>query len=80
MHVDTTYARVVEGIGTSSFQGTADIDERIVDGAVNGLGKLTIRIGQLIRPAQSGYIRNYAVAVAMGALIIVVLLAWSVLL
>ena len=74
------YKRQVEGIGTSSFQGTADIDERIVDGAVNGLGKLTIRIGQLIRPAQSGYIRNYAVAVAVGALMIVVLLAWSVLL
>jgi len=79
MYVDATYARVVEGIGTSGFQGTANVDERFVDGAVNGIGKLTLKIGQLIRPAQSGYIRNYAVGVAMGALVIIVLLTWGLL-
>ena len=77
MYVDSTYARVVDGIGTSSFQGAADIDERFVDGTVNTIGKLTMRLGQLIRPAQSGYIRNYAVGVAVGALVIVALLTWG---
>jgi NADH-quinone oxidoreductase subunit L len=80
MYVDSTYARVVDGIGTSSFQGAADIDERFVDGTVNTVGKLTIRLGQLIRPAQSGYIRNYAVGVALGALVIVAFLTWGLLL
>ncbi len=80
MYVDSTYARVVDGIGTSSFQGAADIDERFVDGTVNTVGKLTMRLGQLIRPAQSGYIRNYAVGVALGALVIVAFLTWGLLL
>ena len=80
MYVDSTYARVVDGIGTSGFQGAADIDERVVDGTVDTIGKLTLRLGQLIRPAQSGYIRNYAVGVALGALAIVAFLAWGLLL
>ena len=80
MYVDSTYARVVDGIGTSSFQGAADIDERFVDGTVNTVGKLTMRLGRLIRPAQSGYIRNYAVGVALGALVIVAFLTWGLLL
>ena len=80
MHVDSTYARVVGGIGTTGFQAAADIDKQIVDGAVNGVGKLTMRMAQFIRPAQSGYIRNYAIGVAVGALAIVVLLTWGLLL
>ncbi len=80
MHVDSAYARVVGGIGTAGFQAAADIDKQIVDGAVNGVGKLTMRMAQLIRPAQSGYIRNYAIGVAVGALAIVVLLTWGLLL
>ena len=80
MYVDSTYARVVDGIGTSSFQGAADIDKRFVDGTVNTVGKLTMRLGRLIRPAQSGYIRNYAVGVALGALVLVAFLTWGLLL
>ena len=80
MYVDSTYARVVDGIGTSRFQGAADIDKRFVDGTVNTVGKLTMRLGRLIRPAQSGYIRNYAVGVALGALVIVAFLTWGLLL
>ena len=54
MYVDSTYARVVDGIGTSGFQGAADIDERVVDGTVDTIGKLTVRLGQLIRPGAVG--------------------------
>lgn len=79
MYIDATYARVVGGVGTSGFQGTANVDERFVDGAVNGIGKVILKTGQLIRPAQSGYIRNYAVGVAVGALAIIVLLTWGLL-
>ena len=80
MYVDATYARVVGGAGTSSFQKTADFDAAIVDGSVNGFGRLIMKLGQLIQPTQSGYMRNYAIGVAVGALVIVAVLAWGLLL
>ena len=80
MYVDSTYARVVSGPGTSSFQKAADFDKGVVDGAVNGVGAAIRKLGQLIQPAQSGYMRNYATGVAIGALMILVVLAWGLLL
>ena len=80
MYVDSTYARVVSGPGTSSFQKAADFDKGVVDGAVNGVGAAVRKLGQLIQPAQSGYLRNYATGVAIGALMILVVLAWGLLL
>ncbi len=80
MYVDSTYARVVSGPGTSSFQKAADFDKGVVDGAVNGVGAVVRKLGQLIQPAQSGYMRNYATGVAIGALMILVVLAWGLLL
>ena len=80
MYVDSTYARVVSGPGTSSFQKAADFDKGVVDGAVNGVGVTVRKLGQLIQPAQSGYMRNYATGVAIGALMILVVLAWGLLL
>lgn len=79
MYVDSSYARVVGGPGTTSFQKTADFDRRIVDGGVNGLARAVMKLGQLIQPTQSGYMRNYAVGVALGALAILVVLAWGLL-
>ena len=72
MYVDATYAKVVGGVGTSTFQLAADSDKRFVDGAVDGIGWVTRKIGELIRPAQSGYLRNYAIGVAVGALAMIV--------
>ena len=80
MYVDATYARVVGGVGTTGFQKTADFDAEIVDGTVNGVGRLVMKLGQLIQPTQSGYMRNYAVGVAVGAVAIVAVLAWGLLL
>lgn len=67
-------------MGTTGFQKTADFDAEIVDGTINGVGRLVMKLGQLIQPTQSGYMRNYAVGVAVGALAIVVVLAWGLLL
>ena len=80
MYVDATYARVVGGVGTTGFQKTADFDAEIVDGTVNGVGRLVMKLGQLIQPTQSGYMRYYAVGVAVGAVAIVAVLAWGLLL
>ncbi len=75
MYVDATFARVAGGPGTRAFQATADTDATVVDGAVNGVGWLVQRFGELIRPAQSGLLRNYAIGVAIGA---VGLIVWFV--
>ncbi len=48
-------------------------DVRLIDGAVNGAGKVAGWVGSLVRTAQSGYIRNYAAWVVVGAILV---LSW----
>ncbi len=72
MYVDATYAKIVGGPGQKTFDAIAAGDQKLVDGAVNGAGRLVQKIGLLIQPGQSGMLRQYAVGVALGALAIVV--------
>jgi NADH-quinone oxidoreductase subunit L len=72
MYVDATYAKVVGGPGHKMFDLVAAGDDKLVDGAVNGVGRLVQRIGLLIQPAQSGYIRQYAIGVILGAIALIV--------
>lgn len=51
---------------------TADV--RMIDGAVNGIGKTARGIGSLLRVPQSGYIRSYAAWVLAGSIIVI---AWA---
>ena len=44
-----------------------------IDGAVEGVGALTRRVGGWLRPLQTGFVRSYGLAVVAGA---VGLLAW----
>jgi NADH-quinone oxidoreductase subunit L len=57
------------------------VDARIIDGAVNGAANLVRSTGQVTRKLQSGYVRNYALGIALGmAALIVFLLSrtwWS---
>ncbi len=48
-------------------------DQRVVDGAVNGVGVLVRRIGAALKPVQSGFVRNYAVILLGGTIGV---LAW----
>ena len=41
-------------------------DREVVDGAVNGTASLVQRAGKALRPVQSGYVRSYALGVAIG--------------
>ena len=45
-------------------------DARIVDGAVNGVGNLVRAGGLRLRRIQTGFVRNYALGVAAGAVAI----------
>jgi NADH-quinone oxidoreductase subunit L len=46
-------------------------DVAVVDGAVNGAGKVIRRFGGFLRPIQSGFTGSYAAAIMLGAVLIV---------
>ena len=63
------------GPGRAGFQGVADFDAAIIDGAVNGVAT-TVRVaGGQGRKSQTGYVRNYAGFIGLG---VVGLLIWFV--
>ncbi len=43
-------------------------DQRVVDGAVNGVGLLVRRFGAALKPVQSGFVRNYGVILLAGTI------------
>lgn len=72
---------VHDNIITQSFNGWASIlskpiDEGIVDGAVNGVGRLVSASSQRLRRTQTGYVRNYALGVALGVVALLVYIAF----
>ncbi len=52
------------------------IDQGIVDGAVNGIAQLVDGSSQELRKTQTGYVRNYALAVALGVVLVLGFLAF----
>jgi NADH-quinone oxidoreductase subunit L len=52
------------------------VDRYLVDGVMNGLGYGTLEAGQAVRPVQTGRTRDYALAVVVGALLLMMLGAW----
>jgi len=52
------------------------VDRYLVDGLMNGLGYGTLEAGQAVRPVQTGRTRDYALAVVVGAILLLVLGAW----
>ncbi|HET6568484.1 MAG TPA: NADH-quinone oxidoreductase subunit L [Rhodothermales bacterium] len=63
-------APVVEG----SREGLAPFDQRVVDGAVNGLAKLAYGAARGLRVVQTGIVQNYAMAVVLGVVLVVALM------
>ena len=72
-YYDNATSRLIAGPGAQTFNLIAWIDANIVDGTVNGVGKLIRNIATSLRRAQSGFVRAYALLVTFGA---VVILAW----
>jgi NADH-quinone oxidoreductase subunit L len=73
---DELVSSFMGGPGRQAFDGITAFDAKVVDGAVNGVGLGTQGIGSLIRKAQSGFVRVYALAISLG---VIALLAWFVL-
>jgi len=73
-YYDEAMAAFFGGPGVTAASLTADvIDKRGIDGAVNGVGTLVRAGGNRLRTVQTGYVRNYALGIAGGA---VLALAW----
>jgi NADH-quinone oxidoreductase subunit L len=74
--VDQVYGKLIVAPGKriSEWLATA-FDQSLVDGIVNGVGGVTRRVGALLRPIQSGFVRAYGALFAVGA---AALIAWAV--
>jgi NADH-quinone oxidoreductase subunit L len=72
-YFDETIARVVAGPLTR-FADWLDrtVDAGIIDGAVNGTGRLFGSLGGGLRRVQTGLVRNYALGVVAGAVLLLV--------
>ena len=57
---------------TFSAFTAAVIDQKGVDGIVNGAASTTRRLSGFLRRTESGYVRNYALSIFMGAVLLVI--------
>jgi NADH-quinone oxidoreductase subunit L len=78
-YYDESISRLVDG----PLRGVAGwlsrvFDGRIIDGAVNGVGWLVRETGTGFRRLQSGFVRNYALGIVLGTVVLFAyLLIWA---
>ena len=72
-YVDEAYSATIEVPGRYLAEGFADFDRRGVDGAVNGLGRITAGFASVGRRVQTGFVRSYALAVLAGTVLVAAL-------
>jgi NADH-quinone oxidoreductase subunit L len=70
-YVDDLYSAVIETPGrlVAAFSAFV-VDTKVVDGAVNGVATIVRVGGQRLRRVQTGYLRNYALGVAAGSVLL----------
>jgi NADH-quinone oxidoreductase subunit L len=44
-------------------------DREVVDGTVNGIGRVTVGTGRGLRQVQTGRVQNYALGIAVGLIV-----------
>ncbi len=71
--IDDLYGATLVAPGKKMADVTAfDFDVEVIDGAVNGVGRVVRNAGAWARTLQTGYVRNYGVLFLGGALVIVI--------
>jgi NADH-quinone oxidoreductase subunit L len=74
--IDALYAAIIETPGRALAAFSAFVvDKQVVDGAVNGVAAIVRNSGGQLRRLQTGYVRNYALAISAGGAL---LLGWVV--
>jgi NADH-quinone oxidoreductase subunit L len=72
-YFDEALARVVSGPVTLFARFLSEgFDRGVIDGAVNGIGRLTKEAGGGLRTLQTGRLRNYALGIASGTALLLV--------
>jgi NADH-quinone oxidoreductase subunit L len=72
-HVDDIYGRVIVAPGRKAAEAAAfSIDLPVIDGAVNGVGRLVRSVGDWARPLQTGFVRNYGALLLAGTVTVVI--------
>ena len=74
-YYDRAVTEFMGGPGEDAFEGAAWFDANVVDGAVNGTGRVVRDVAGELRKGQTGYVRGYAGIIGIGA---VILLGWFV--
>ena len=75
-YIDESVSAAVSGPLTRLSEDVAfDVDEKLVDGAVNGVARLATQTGRQLRRLQTGYVRNYALGIGIGAAVILAYVA-----
>src|SRR4029077_8623088 len=70
-YLDVGLARFVSGPITAGARVLSEgIDRDTIDGAVNGIGNGFRRLGGGLRRVQTGLVRNYALAIFIGAVLV----------
>ncbi len=57
--------------GQAITTGLVAVDEKVIDGAVRGVGAIALGSGSAIRTTQNGYVRSYAAAILIGAILLI---------
>jgi NADH-quinone oxidoreductase subunit L len=73
--VDDLYRTAIVTPGRWVADGAVWVDVHVVDGAVNGLGRATCGLAGGGRRLQTGFVRSYALAVLLGTVVVLALLA-----
>jgi NADH-quinone oxidoreductase subunit L len=61
--------------GQKVVNGTTTVDNSVVEGSVRFIGRITLGLSKIIRATQTGYTRNYALAMLLGASLMLLLAA-----
>lgn len=71
--VDDVYGKVIVAPGRKTAEIAAfNVDLPVIDGAVNGVGRLVRGIGVWARPLQTGFVRNYGALFLAGTVVVVI--------
>jgi NADH-quinone oxidoreductase subunit L len=81
-YIDSSISAFMGGPGEEGFEATAAFDRGLIDGGVNGVGRLTRWGSAQLRLLQTGYVRTYALMVAVGSVLLLAfflsrVLSWS---
>jgi NADH-quinone oxidoreductase subunit L len=70
-YYDESISGFVAGPGRRTFDAIAWFDAHVIDGAINGVAGIVSWFGGRLRRVQSGYVRNYALEIAVGTIVVV---------